>query len=793
MAQTKDTLIHEIIWDDGDAKKKAEQWGDVLEKNEKSTYRLAEAFINLGQKLLEFSVEAGANFAKFEDTLGHARRTMNLSREETLALGDSLIQLSARFGEAELNAGVAADELAKITGILGQLGFSAQQVGEEAFLNLTATTAKLSVAFGFSSSKAAEFLGILSNLYNLNVDELENIASSVTVLGNSTVATAQQILDIMQRMGGIAGLLGVTAQEAAGLAATLREAGVSTQVGGTAMSQVFSRLAADVDKFAEVLGKGGLNAEMLRFQIESGNATDALKGVLQAIQNIRSSQGKIAAAQALKDLGLTGVRVQQTLLALSNNLGGLNKNLALSEQAFRENEAVNEAYQAAIDSTMGKWRQFQNLVDVIVKLIGRDLALAFSDFLEAHLIPFMKRFQEWLKRSEGAEKIFGREGLIAKGLDWVGTKLTESQEAIFAWLDVFDVTAPATINALQPLFTRLFTGIDETLTAVLETSNRFTTWLTDTQRTLEDWLNTWGFFLDELAKTGEVLQYLYRPFVDVAINWDKISDGTKRSLELTKEYNRTLGQTTKGTRELAIEAFQRSTWPGIFEHTLEVNKAAMGYGDTLIGLTDTTDFLYKTAKNTWTNLFREVDSGNQLWQRSFDNIRDDSLTLSYNLYQTADAVTNGLYSLATYGSAAEETLDKVAKKSQEVAEATVQTAAGIAAITAAQASISEGLLQTGFTGLSASQLSSLTRTTGVFDARGLANLTTLARTQQQPIAQQAGAAINMATTLPSHIILNVDGEQLTAIVTRKQQDRARRVSSGFGTSTGGFEVGGGGF
>lgn len=586
MATEKDVLINEIIWDDGDASKKADVWNDKLQKSEQSSHALADAFFKISEALIEFSVNAGRDFAKFEEDLSHARRTMNLSREETLMLGDSLIDLAANFGEAGLKAGVSANELAKIAGILGQLGISAQFVGQEAFENLTVTTAKLSVAFGMSSGKAAEFLGILSNLYDLPVGELENVASSVTVLGNSTVATAQQILDIMQRIGGVGGLLGVTAQEAAALAATVREAGVSTQVGGTALSQVFSRLASDVDKFAEVLGKGGLRESMLRFQLESGNATDALKSVLQAIQNINASQGKIAAAQALKDLGLTGVRVQQTLLALSNNLGGLNKNLAISEQAYRENIAVNDAYQAAIDNTSQKWTQFKNLLNIITKVIGKDLALAFGDFLDNHLIPFTRRFSEWLDTSKGAEAIFGREGMLAKGLDWIGQKLSDNADWLFEWLDTIDVHLPAAVTALKQTFYAYFDQMDIGLRDVLEGYKSFKETLINSKRAWEDLSNTARFFWEELTKTREWLVNILEALINFGGKGKGIFMDLYEQLKPIDDFIAKIGwglvnlsnkliDLIPGMRQVEEEAYGQSLFPKLVEWTYRAEKRVL--------------------------------------------------------------------------------------------------------------------------------------------------------------------------------------------------------------------------
>ena len=135
MATTVEKLIYQIEVDDGGASSKFDAWDKGLAKSEKATLswqKVAfDAFAAIGESLSKISVDAVKNFAVYEDALSHARRTMGLTKDETLALGDSLIALSTNFEEGGLKAGTTANELAKIAGILGQLGFNARDTGFE--------------------------------------------------------------------------------------------------------------------------------------------------------------------------------------------------------------------------------------------------------------------------------------------------------------------------------------------------------------------------------------------------------------------------------------------------------------------------------------------------------------------------------------------------------------------------------------------------------------------------------------------------------------------------------------
>lgn len=702
-ATTVSVLLHRVVWEDGDAQKKADAWTRKLGNSSSQAAIFRKHFLDAGKALYTFVIDSVKNFAQFEDTLSHARRTMGLSREETLALGDSLMDLSTSFEAGGLAAGVSADELAKISGILGQLGFSARDNVEQ-FQSLVAVVAKVGVAFGMSSEKAAEGLGILKNLYDLPVEHIEKAASSIAYLANNTVATSEAIISIMTRMGGIAGLLGVTAQEAAALGATLRESGVRAQVAGTAMSQIFSRLASDVDRFGEVLKMTEFEKHMLRWNIESDHATDALKMVLEKLQQI-GSFSKIEATQALKDLGLSGVRVQQALLALSNNLGGLNTNIAKSNKAFRENVAVNDAYQAAIDNTNQKWIQFKNLIDIIQKMIGKDLALAFSDFLEKHLIPFTDKFKEWLKTSEGAKAIFGREGLIASGLDWIGEKLTNNQEAFFAWADVIDKHIAQFIQFVKNEFKRFFEWLKSDIPEVVDAWNRVVQALQDVEASIKAIKDAWQDLKDFYNQLKEIDEKLGRFYSKIGSFWQDLTKDSASAKMSFDEFAKSIRDAEKAGEKLGDTMVYHSVLPDI---QTELDKATAK----LEKFGGSTKDLYQTGENTWTNLKREVDETMTAWELQDGYAMNRQKDLQFNLYETADKVANLGYAYQRTGQEAERAADSI--QQTVVAAEKLQAVAGGTSPRPAKNMTAEQ-----WQSLSPETIQSLWNTTGLFNASGL--------------------------------------------------------------------------
>ena len=88
----------------------------------------------------------------------------------------------------------------------------------------------------------------------MGTEQAIGFASALNKLDDTSSATGRDILDITQRLSGSASVLGLSPQKVLALATALKDAGVENEVAGTAVSQLFSKMATDGAKFAEVSG-----------------------------------------------------------------------------------------------------------------------------------------------------------------------------------------------------------------------------------------------------------------------------------------------------------------------------------------------------------------------------------------------------------------------------------------------------------------------------------------------------------------------------------------------------------
>jgi len=115
-----------------------------------------------------------------------------------------------------------------------------------------------------------------------------------------------------------------------GFGATLKDAGVSTEVGATSFGRLLQKMQTDTEKFAAI---AGVSIDEFASKLKN-EPVEAIKMFLKGLNKIQEDGGSTAAA--IKSLGLNGARASQTILALSGGIETLEKNLKTSSEAFED-------------------------------------------------------------------------------------------------------------------------------------------------------------------------------------------------------------------------------------------------------------------------------------------------------------------------------------------------------------------------------------------------------------------------------------------------------------------------
>ena len=272
---------------------------------------------------IKSSVQA---FAEFDDKLSDVQKTTGLTKEQVKALSDELAKIDTRSSQQELL------DLARVA---GKLGITA----EEEVLGFVRAADKIKVALsedlGGDVEESINQIGKLADVFRtteqFGIEEaLLKIGSAINSLGAAGTANEAYIVEFSKRMAGIAPSAGISIQQVLGLAATLDELAVSSEVSGTVVNNVIAAMFKDTATYA---GIAGMKLEDFTNLMK----TDANEAFIQLLNGAKGSgSGFAEMAVNLDKLGLDGARSTGVLTVLANNIDKLREKQAYSNQEFEK-------------------------------------------------------------------------------------------------------------------------------------------------------------------------------------------------------------------------------------------------------------------------------------------------------------------------------------------------------------------------------------------------------------------------------------------------------------------------
>lgn len=288
--------------------------------------------------------------------------------------GEEMADFKAEIRDLSVELkGIKIESLQDIATGAGQLGIR----GAENLKIFTETVAKVTVATNLTAEAATRDFASIANVMHEPISNMERMGSVVNELSNTSNALASDITNLTKRMSGAGSTIGLVTPEIMGIAATMKDLGVETEVGGTAMSQVFQKMLTDTEKFAKV---ASLDLEAFSETIRT-EPVAALKMLLESM----SEMSKFEAAEALSELGLEGVRVGGVLLKLSGGMDSLEKNLKTANDEWERATSLQIEYETASKSMFAEATSVSNAF----KIIADELAEGF--------LPAIKEVMSWVK------------------------------------------------------------------------------------------------------------------------------------------------------------------------------------------------------------------------------------------------------------------------------------------------------------------------------------------------------------------------------------------------------------
>lgn len=270
------------------------------------------------------------------------------------------------------------EEIAAVAEAAGQLGVKTPDIAR-----FTKVMIDLGQSTNLSSEDAATGLAQLMNIMQTAPQNVDRLGATLVDLGNNGASTEAQILDMALRIAGAGKTIGLTESQVLGFSNALASVGIDAEAGGSAISRVMIDIAKSVDAggakldgFARVAGMSSAQFQQA-FRDDAGAALAAFIGGLGNLQATGQSTFKV-----LGDLGLSNIRVQDTLLRAANAGDLLTQSLATGNQAWQDNTALVEEASKRYQTAESRIKIARNQLNDAAIDIGANVLPAISAVAE---------------------------------------------------------------------------------------------------------------------------------------------------------------------------------------------------------------------------------------------------------------------------------------------------------------------------------------------------------------------------------------------------------------------------
>lgn len=317
----------------------------------------------------------GASIAaavSIDSALTNVRKTVDGTESDYQRLKESAIEFS------KTNP-VSAAQVLEIEALGAQLGFSVDKLEE-----FGRVVSGLDIATNLDAETAATQLAQFMNIMGTSKDEVSNLASSLIDLGNHYATTERDIMAMAMRIAGAGKQMGMTEGQVLGLATALSSVGIEAEAGGTAISTIMSTIDMAVAKNDASLADWASAAKMSASEFAAAwkeSPAEAFQAFLAGLQQGVAENGNLSVM--LDELGISSIRQLDVMKRLASAAGMVPDALRQGNEAYAQNIALGNEVANFNDSLASKFDMLKNRIIAIADQIGRPLADALLDIVDA--------------------------------------------------------------------------------------------------------------------------------------------------------------------------------------------------------------------------------------------------------------------------------------------------------------------------------------------------------------------------------------------------------------------------
>lgn len=314
---------------------------------------------------------------KWETAFTGVEKTVDASTTQLQTLEQQLRDMATDTDNPLSSLDNAAVTLARIAEMGGSLGIAIGDIDE-----FTQTVGMLDMATDLTAESAAMMIGQFANITQMPAEDFDNFGATLVDLGNKMAATEPQILEFAQRIAAAGERAGFTEDEILGFSAAMASVGLNPEAGGSAFTQA-------INTMVEAVARGGPELDTLAKS--AGTTADAFKTSWEAdpaeafvsfLEGLSAMQPADQLA-TLDALGLTGLRVTDTLSRLAGNTDLVSDALDVASDAWTENTALMTEAEKRAATTEGKMNTLKNNLNELGIQVGEALLPPLNDAVSA--------------------------------------------------------------------------------------------------------------------------------------------------------------------------------------------------------------------------------------------------------------------------------------------------------------------------------------------------------------------------------------------------------------------------
>ena len=366
-----------------EAKNSTDGTADSLDEMGKKTEKAADGLDNMASALAAAGIIAGLKAlgaalsecvdasVEFESAITGIYKTVDGTPQQLAALSDGVRRMS-------LEIPVAANEIAGLAENAGQLGIATENV-----LDFSRVMADLGVATNLSGEQAAQAFARFANITGMAQSDFDRLGSSIVALGNNLATTEADISNMAMGLAAAGTQAGFSQADILGLAGALSSVGLEAQAGGSSFSKAINMMtvavetgSADLEDFARI---AGMSAE----EFATAYKNDAAGAVISFTEGLGDMERHGASAVVLlQELGLTELRLRDSLTRAAGAGDLFRDSVELSNQAWAENIALTREAELRYGTTESKIQMFENATTSLKVAIGDALTPALGGMAE---------------------------------------------------------------------------------------------------------------------------------------------------------------------------------------------------------------------------------------------------------------------------------------------------------------------------------------------------------------------------------------------------------------------------